>query len=258
MTLQGKRVVVTAAAGGIGAAIAAAFAGEGARLAICDIDGEGIESVAAGLREGGADVLAMQCDVAESGSLSSFAAAALDEFGTVDVLVNNAGGSGPGSVTDIGLDEWRSVMALNLDSAFLLANAFIPGMKEQSWGRLIQIASLGGKRPFPNAAAYSTSKAAMIALTRSIAMDYVADGITSNAVCPSWTRSDMSERFANMLIERDGITRDEAYDVMANMNPHKRILEPEEVAALVLMLAGDGAGSISGQAISVDGGAALS
>ena len=98
----------------------------------------------------------------------------------------------------------------------------------------------------------------MIALTRSMALDYVEDGITSNAVCPSWTRTDMSERFANFLIEAEAISRSEAYYKMASMLPHKRVLEPAEIARVVVMLAGEDAGSINGQAISVDGGAALS
>lgn len=257
MTLGNKRVVVTAAAGGIGAAIAEAFAGAGAKLALCDINGEGLSDLAARLREAGAHVIDRRCDVGDAGQLTEFASTVLSDFGTVDVLVNNAGGSGPGDVTEIDLDEWNAVMAVNLDAAFILSRAFIPGMRDQGWGRLIQISSLGGKRPFPHAAAYSTSKAAMIALTRSMAKDFVGDGITSNAVCPSWTRTDMAERFANFLIDSSGITRDEAYERMSAMNPHQRILEPAEVADLVLMLAGDAAGSINGEAISMDGGASV-
>ena len=254
---KNKRVVVTAAASGIGAAIAEAFATTGATLAICDIDSDSLSNLANRLREKGIDVVDQPCDVGDVTQLKGFVATVLSELGTVDVLVNNAGGSGPGDVTEIGLEEWATVMAVNLDSAFILSQAFIPGMREQGWGRLIQIASLGGKRPFPHAAAYSTSKAAMIALTRSMAIDFIANGITSNAVCPSWTRTDMAERFANFLIKSSGLSHDEAFARMSAMNPHQRILEPSEIAEVVLMLAGDSAGSINGEAISVDGGASV-
>ena len=257
-SLHEKRAVVTAAAGGIGAAIAEALADEGADVAICDIDENGLSDVAESLRSRGHDVISLRCDVGVRSELEAFSAAVLDEFGGVDILVNNAGRSGPGDVVGTDPDDWRAVMAVNLDAAYLLARAFIPGMQDRSWGRVIQIASLGGKRPFPFAASYSTSKAAMIALTKSMALDYVEDGITANAVCPSWTRTDMAERFAAYLIESQGVSRSEAYETMASMLPHKRILEPSEVASVVVMLAGDGAGSINGQAISVDGGAALS
>ena len=257
MTLGQKRVVVSAAAGGIGAAIARAFASEGARLAICDINTEGLETLADELRDDGADVLSRHCDVGDTDQLDDFAKATLAHFGAVDILVNNAGRSGGGALTAIDMDYWRAVMAVNLDAAFYLSRAFVPGMQDQGWGRLIQISSLGGKRPFPHAAAYSTSKAAMIALTRSMAIDFVGDGITSNAVCPSWTRTDMAERFSDYLIGAEGVSRDEAYERMSSMLPHKRILEPSEVAGVVVMLAGDGAASINGEAISVDGGAAV-
>ena len=256
--LEGRRAVVTAAAGGIGEAIALALSRAGADLAICDIDLAGLERVADEIRAGGRRVLSAGCDVGVPIEVDGFVSEVEGELGGADILVNNAGRSGPGDVAGTDPAEWRAVMAVNLDAAFLLARAFIPGMQEQGWGRLIQIASLGGKRPFPRAASYSTSKAAMIALTRSMALDYVEDGITSNAVCPSWTRTDMAERFATFMIDSQGVSRDEAYVSMASMLPHKRLLEPEEVAAVVLMLAGDDAASINGQAISVDGGAALS
>jgi NAD(P)-dependent dehydrogenase (short-subunit alcohol dehydrogenase family) len=257
-SLKGKRAVVTASAGGIGEAIAVGLAKAGADLAICDIDLGGLDRVGEEIRAQGVHLVSIGCDVGVRAQVEGFATRVLSEFDAVDVLVNNAGRSGPGDVVGTDPDDWRAVMAVNLDASFLLARAFVPGMQAQGWGRLIQIASLGGKRPFPNAASYSTSKAALIALTRSMALDYVGDGITSNAVCPSWTRTDMAERFATFLIDALDMSHDDAYDTMANMNPHRRLLEPSEVASLVLMLAGDDAGSISGQAISVDGGAALS
>ena len=256
--LNGKRAVVTAAAGGIGESIAVSLASGGADVAICDIDLPGLARVREQIEATGSRVLSAGCDVGVGIEVDGFAQEVLSEFGGVDILVNNAGRSGPGDVLGTDPAEWRAVMAVNLDAAFLMARAFIPGMKERKWGRLIQIASLGGKRPFPNAVSYSTSKAAMIALTRSMALDYVEDGITSNAVCPSWTRTDMAKRFATVLIAGQDISHAEAYERMAQMLPHKRLLEPEEVAAVVLMLAGEEAGSINGQAISVDGGAALS
>ena len=258
MSLSTKRAVITAAGGGIGAAIAAGLAREGADIAICDIDVEALGATEEAIRAEGGTVISMECDVGIPEQLDAFSAEIITRIGGADVLVNNAGISGPGDVTETAPDDWRRVMAVNLDATFLLARTFIPGMRERGWGRLIQIASLGGKRPFPHAASYSTSKAAMIALTRSMALDYVEDGITSNAVCPSWTRTDMSERFANFLIEAEAISRSEAYYKMASMLPHKRVLEPAEIARVVVMLAGEDAGSINGQAISVDGGAALS
>lgn len=258
MPLEGKVAVVTAAGGGIGRAIALAMAQAGADLSICDIDATTLAEVSEIIRGFGRKCFSMPCDVSDAAQIEAFVQGTLEAFGRVDILVNNAGVGGGGSVTETTPDEWRKVMSINLDAAFLFARAFLPAMLERKWGRLIQIASLGGKRPFAHAAPYSISKHALIGLTRSIALDYARDGITSNAICPSWTRTDMAERFANSLTQSKGITKEQAYAQMAAMLPQNRIVEPGEVAELAVMLAGDGARGINGQAISVDEGASLS
>jgi NAD(P)-dependent dehydrogenase (short-subunit alcohol dehydrogenase family) len=258
MLLEGKSVVVTAAASGIGRAIALAMCKAGADLSICDIDASQLDEVAGAIRAAGRACLALTCDVGDRGQLDAFVQATLKQFKAADILVNNAGIGGGGSVTETGLDEWRRVMSVNLDAAFYLAHAFIPGMIKRKWGRVIQISSLGGKRPFAHAAPYSVSKIALIGLTRSIALDYAADGITANAICPSWTRTHMAERFADHLSESLHISQSEAYAQMAATLPQNRIVEPDEVAELAVMLASDAARGINGQAISVDQGASLS
>ena len=257
MLLEGKTAVVTAAGGGIGRAIALAMAKAGADLSICDIHAAALSVVAAGIRSLGRQCFSMTCDVSDAAQIDAFVQGTLTEFGHVDILINNAGVGGGGSVTETTPQAWRTVMSINLDAAFLLARAFLPGMVERKWGRVIHIASLGGKRPFSHAAPYSISKHALIGLARSIALDYALDGITSNAICPSWTRTDMAERFANYLSDAKGMTKEEAYAQMAATLPQNRIVEPEEVADLAVMLAGDGARGINGQAISVDEGASL-
>jgi len=258
MHLEGKKAVVTAAAGGIGRAIALALARAGADLSICDINETGLAGLADTIRDFGRACFAMTCDVSDLAQIEAFVQATLKELGRVDILVNNAGVGGGGSVTETTPADWRKVMSINLDASFYLARAFLPGMVERQWGRVIQIASLGGKRPFAHAAPYSVSKHAVIGLTRSIALDYAADGITSNAVCPSWTRTDMAARFADHLVALKGIPREEAYAQMAATLPQNRIVEPDEVAELAVMLASDAARGINGQAISVDQGASLS
>lgn len=258
MLLESKNAVVTAAAAGIGRAIALAMCKAGADLAICDIDAARLEQVAQSIRDAGRSCLAMVCDVGDHDQLDAFVQATLKQFKSIDILVNNAGIGGGGSVTETSAEEWRHVMAVNLDAAFGLAHAFIPGMIKRKWGRVIQISSLGGKRPFAHAAPYSVSKIALIGLTRSIALDYASDGITSNAICPSWTRTDMAERFADHLSESLHISREDAYAQMAATLPQNRIVEPDEVAELAVMLASDAARGINGQAISIDQGASLS
>ncbi len=258
MPLEGKVAVVTAAGAGIGRAIALALAQAGADLSICDIDATTLAEMSEIIRSLGRKCFSMPCDVSDAAQIEAFVRGTLEAFGRVDILVNNAGVGGGGSVTETTPDAWRKVMSINLDTAFLLARAFLPGMVERKWGRLIQIASLGGKRPFAHAAPYSISKHALIGLTRSIALDYARDGITSNAICPSWTRTDMAERFASSLSQSRGIPKEEAYAQMAATLPQNRIVEPEEVAELAVMLASDGARGINGQAISVDEGASLS
>lgn len=258
MHLKDKSAVVSASAGGIGRAIALRLAKAGANLSICDIDEDRLSEVAQMIRDEGRTCLATTCDVSDETQIKHFVQATLKEFGHVDILVNNAGIGAGGSVTETAFADWRHVMSVNLDAAFLLAHAFLPGMIKQKWGRVIHIASLGGKRPFPHAAPYSISKHALIGLARSIALDYALDGITSNAICPAWTRTDMAERFASYLSESTSITKEEAYDQMAATLPQNRIVEPGEVADLAVMLASDAARGINGQAISVDEGASLS
>lgn len=257
-SLLGKSAVVTAAGGGIGRAIALALAAAGADLAICDVNSAGLAEVASQIRQLGRACLAQTCRVGDPAQDQAFAQAALSTLGKVDILVNNAGVGGGGSVSETPFETWREVLATNLDAAFFFAHAFLPGMVARHWGRLIHIASLGGKRPFAHAAAYSASKHGLIGLMRSIALDYAAAGVTSNAICPAWTRTDMAERFAAYLVASEAITRDEAYARMAASLPQNRIVEPEEVASLAVMLAGEQAQGINGQAISVDEGAALS
>ncbi len=258
MLLEGKTAVVTAAGGGIGRAIALAMAKAGADVSMCDIDEPALADITEMIHALGRKCFSMKCDVSDAAHIEAFVEATLNEFGHVDILVNNAGVGGGGSVTETAPAAWRKVMSINLDAAFLFARAFLPGMVERKWGRVIQIASLGGKRPFSHAAPYSISKHAVIGLARSIALDYALDGITSNAICPSWTRTDMAERFASYLSAAKGVTQEEAYAQMAATLPQNRIVEPEEVADLAVMLASERARGINGQAISVDEGASLS
>jgi NAD(P)-dependent dehydrogenase (short-subunit alcohol dehydrogenase family) len=241
-------VVITGAAKGIGAATARVFHREGASVVLLDID-TSAEQVARSFGELGTF---MRCDVGRGVDVDAVFDAIAKQFGHVDILVNNAGVQHYGTVTETSEEEWDRVMSVNLKSAYLCARRAIPLMSGRPKGVVINLSSVQAFVSQNQVAPYTTSKTALLGLTRSIAVDY-APKIRCVAVCPGTVDTPML---------RDAIAKSpnpqEVYDECMQMHPVKRIGSAEEVAELILYLCGEHAGFITGQAIRIDGGLGLS
>lgn len=246
MQLDGKVAIVTGAARGIGAAIAGAFAREGARIAALDLDGGGVEAVAETLRKRGADVLALRADVTSSADIGRALDAVLGRWGRVDALVNNAGGFAMLRATEeIPEDEWQAILASNLTSVFLCSKAVLPIMKRQRYGRIVNLASVVGRGGAVRVTShYAAAKAGVIGFTRHLALEVGAEGITVNAVAPGTTAT---ERVLKVRTPEE--TRRVAETI-----PVRRLGEPAEIADAVVFLASEAASFITGATLDVNGG----
>lgn len=241
---QGKVAVITGAATGIGQAYAARMAEEGVQIAIVDLD-EASETLAAVEAAGGTG-RTYQCDVSDPDAVATMAKSVLGDFGQVDILINNAGIYPLQPFGEFSFAEWRRVIATNLDSVFLMAEAFVPGMKERGWGRIVNTASSTYSLPLPGYVHYIASKGGVIGITRALATDLAAFGITVNAVSPSIVET------RGTVVDR-GVTP-ERFQAVANMQAIKRVEQPEDLVGTVAWMTSDDAAFVTGQTINVDGG----
>jgi NAD(P)-dependent dehydrogenase (short-subunit alcohol dehydrogenase family) len=224
-----RRVVVTGGTRGIGAAIVTRFRATGDEI------------VAVGRAD---------CDVTDEAAV----AALFERLGQVDVLVNNAGVASSAPLERTTLDDWRAHLDVNATGAFLCTRAALPGMLERDSGRIVTIASTAGVAGARYTAAYTASKHAAVGLTRAAAAEAAGTGVTVNAVCPTFVRTDMTSESISRIADTTGRSAQEAEAALAAASPLGRLLEPEEVAFAVAFLAAPEAGAINGQTLILDGG----
>jgi len=265
MKLRDRVAVVTGGGRGIGRSICLALAREGAKIvAASNVESE-VQAVFEEVSTAGGQALPVPCDVTDPLSVKELSAKALAFFGNLDILVNNAGVVGKRFfVSEYDDDTWHSVIDVNLNGTYRCCKAFLPKIMESPYGRVINIASISGKQASPTNAAYCASKHAVIGLTRTIAAELGLLGIsnvTANAICPGVVNTDMLTGPGMILDELArvlGVSREQALeDRVKTMSMQRRILEPEEVGAMVVYLSSDDARSITGQAINVCGGSVL-
>jgi len=246
--LEGRVAVVTGGSRGIGAAIAAALAAEGADVAVSGRTQETVEATAA--RIGGLGVVA---DASDRDSAREPVRRAVERFGGVDILVNNVGGAAGGN-PDVFRGEdsaFEQTLALNLTSAFWATRAAAPSMRERGYGRIINIGS-GASRRASASPGYTAAKHGLVGLTRQLAQDLAHHGITVNCVCPGWTDTDLVSFDA--IARRSGVSVDEARASAEAESAQRRILDPGELGPMAVLLSSPEGGSITGQVIGVDGG----
>jgi NAD(P)-dependent dehydrogenase (short-subunit alcohol dehydrogenase family) len=248
--LAGRHAVVTGGGRGIGAAIAGALATAGAELTVMGRNLSALQDKAAALPI----AQAIACDVTDEPAVAAAFAQAIETFGPVAILINNAGAATSAPLARTSLETFRRMLDVNLVSTFLCSRAVLPGMLEAGFGRIVNVASVAGLKGAPYITAYAAAKHGVIGLTRALALETASKGITANAVCPSYTDTDMARSAVANIVEKTGRSPAEAEAALVQKNPQGRLIRPDEVAATVLWLCTPGAGAITGQAIAIAGG----
>jgi NAD(P)-dependent dehydrogenase (short-subunit alcohol dehydrogenase family) len=249
-----KRVaVVTGAGRGIGAATARALADAGLGVVLAARSRDRIERQAGELSAAGRPARAVVCDVTDEANVQALAREAA-ELGPVAVLVNNAGAAGSMPVVRTSLEDWNRLLAVNATGAFLCTRAFLPGMLERRWGRVVNVASTAGLRGGKYLAAYSAAKHAVVGLTRSTAAEVAGTGVTVNAVCPGFVDTEMTAETVDRIVARTGRTREDALAAALASEGQIRLIAAEEVAAAVVSISvGAGADPPNGETLVLSG-----
>jgi NAD(P)-dependent dehydrogenase (short-subunit alcohol dehydrogenase family) len=245
-----QRVMITAAADGIGRHIAKAFHEDGAHVHICDVNEQALEV----FREEFPEIGATHVNVTSEAEIEEWFDEALEDLGGLDVMVNNAGIKGPTSpVESIDFDDWRECLAVGIDSYFLCARRSAPILKEQRAGSIINLASTAGLFGFGNRTPYAASKWAVVGFTKSLAIELGPFGVNCNAICPGVVRGERINRVIRGEAELRGVSFEEIEQQMVGGQSITRMVEPEEIADMCLFLSSPAAKMVNGQAIAVDG-----
>jgi 3-hydroxybutyrate dehydrogenase len=255
--LKGKTALVTGSTSGIGLATARALAQDGANLMINGFgDKAAIEKERVALeKDFGIKALYSPADMSKPAEIAEMIRATEKEFGSLDVLVNNAGIQYVANVEDFPPEKWDAIIAINLSSAFHTTHAALPGMKQRKWGRIINIASAHGLVASGQKVAYVAAKHGIVGMTKVVAIETANDGITCNAICPGWVLTPLVQKQIEDRAEASGKSvREEEIALLAEKQPMHQFSKPESIGALTVFLSSDAAATITGSAYSIDGG----
>ncbi|MBN1828483.1 MAG: SDR family oxidoreductase [Deltaproteobacteria bacterium] len=253
--LKGKVALIAGGSMGLGKAVAVQFAREGADVVICGLDDPELKQAQSEIeKESHGPVMALGVDLTNPREAVDFIRKSVKRFGTVDVLVNNAGG--PPSLPFLEIDDqlWEYGFKLNLMSTIVMTREAVPIMKDRKWGRIINMTSISVKQPIDGLILSNTIRSGVIGLAKTLSTELAPFNITVNSVCPGYTLTDRVRRLAVVQAEREGVKPEDIIGRWESSIPMKRLGTPEEFAALVVFLASEQAGYITGAAIQIDGG----
>jgi 3-oxoacyl-[acyl-carrier protein] reductase len=256
--LRGKVALVCGGSRGIGFAAADELAREGATVAICARDRAALDTAKARLAVHGGQVIAVAADLSRPDDIATAVAVVRGELEQVDVLITNTGGPPTSSALAADWNAWQQASNLLLQSAVELCRAFVPGMQERQWGRVVGITSMAVKQPVTSLVLSNALRAAVTGFFRTLANEVSVDGVTVNTVLPGYTETERLQGLAAATTARTGASHEAVYDQWRAAAPAGRLGRPEELAAVIAFLASDRAGFVTGQAIAVDGGAVRS
>lgn len=257
MSLKGKTAIITGSTSGIGKGMAEGLAAQGCNIMLNGFgDEDAIESQRAALEsDHGIKALYNGADMTKVDEIEALVAQAADEFGSVDVIVNNAGIQFVCPVDEYPVDKWNAIIAINLSSAFHMSRCSIPHMKKAGWGRIINLASAHALVASPFKSAYVAAKHGIAGLTKVTALELAQQNITCNAICPGYVKTPLVENQIADTAKARGITEEEVVrDVMLAAQPTKKFAEVQDLAALAVFLCSDAAANITGSMLPVDGG----
>ena len=255
--LQGKNAIITGSTSGIGLGIATAFAKSGINVMLNGLGNPvEIESIRQKLAEQyDVEVIYSSADMTQPAQIQSMVESAIDHFGTVDILVNNAGIQHVAPVDEFPAEKWDAIIAINLSSAFHAIQSALPGMKQQGWGRIINIASAHGLVASPYKSAYVAAKHGIVGLTKSVALETAEQGISVNAICPGYVMTPLVANQIPDAAKARGITEAEVRrDVILAAQPNKTFVTTEQLGEFAVFLCSDAGAAITGSALPMDGG----
>lgn len=252
--LKSKVTIVTGGARGIGAAIVEGFVREGSHVVIADNSLDDAQKLAEKLGRGGVKVLAVRTDVTKKSDANNLASTTLQEFGKIDILINNAGVISDIKFVDIEEEDWDRVNDVNAKGVYLVTQAVVPHMIAARCGKIVNLSSLAGKKGAAGVAHYCASKFAVIGITQSLAYELAEYNINVNAVCPGILRTALWEVLLDTRSKRQDLPREQIWDRYIEQIPLKRPQTPEDIANVILFLSSEVSRNMTGEAISVNGG----
>jgi 3-hydroxybutyrate dehydrogenase len=257
MSLHGKVALVTGSTSGIGLGIARSLAAAGADIALNGFgEAEEIEELRRSIEAAhNVRVMIAPADIADAGACAGMVSAVQHRLGSLDVLINNAGVQATYPLEEFPVERWNQVLAVDLSGAFYAMRSAMPAMRGKGWGRVVNIASAHGLVASPRKAAYVAAKHGMLGLTKVAAVEYANTGVTVNAVCPGWVLTPLVEKqIADRAAARGTDVEVERREMLAEKQPMLRFSTPEHIGAAVLYLCSEGAATVTGAHLSVDGG----
>jgi len=255
--LNPKIVLITGGSGGLGRALASIFSAQGHRVVITARHQDKLDATAAQMATNGRQVVALPCDITDRDQVKSLAEKIATRLGAVQILINSAGIARAVNFADMPDDLWEETLETNLTGPYNCCKIFLPDMIQAKWGRVINIASTTAKVGYRHVTAYTASKHGLLGLTRSLALETAQQGITVNAICPGYVDDERTRENAKLMAEKTGKSTEEILTLFAASAPQNRLIAPEEVASLVLLMASEKLAGMTGQAINVDGGAVM-